>query len=85
MYKFYIICKSVSYDWDLKSICSQMWELNNSGALMNSYSGLCATVSSVEGDNFKQIFYVLVANILKIFLFFFNYDNSQILTDVLCS
>ncbi|XP_044494170.1 uncharacterized protein LOC123217299 [Mangifera indica] len=36
------------------SVCSrdanQMWELNNNGALMNSYSGLCATVSSLEAN-----------------------------------
>ncbi|XWS69100.1 hypothetical protein CRYUN_Cryun04dG0150300 [Craigia yunnanensis] len=27
-----------------------MWELNANGALINSYSGLCATVDSLEAD-----------------------------------
>jgi len=29
-----------------------MWVLNSNGTLANSYSGLCATVNSVEGDKF---------------------------------
>lgn len=58
-----------------------MWELNNNGALMNSYSGLCATVSSLEGDNFKQIFYMCWWKIYERSIYSFI-DNSQILTDV---
>lgn len=27
-----------------------MWELNPNGTLANSYSGLCATVESSEGE-----------------------------------
>ncbi|EOY00670.1 Melibiase family protein [Theobroma cacao] len=32
--------------WD----ANQMWELNANGALVNSYSGLCVTVNSLEAD-----------------------------------
>ncbi|KAK7287292.1 hypothetical protein RIF29_00507 [Crotalaria pallida] len=32
--------------WD----ANQMWELNDNGTLVNSYSGLCATVKSVKVD-----------------------------------
>lgn len=30
-----------------------MWELNPNGTLVNSYSGLCATVESSEGENLQ--------------------------------
>ncbi|KAF5746543.1 hypothetical protein HS088_TW06G00714 [Tripterygium wilfordii] len=30
---------------------NQMWELNDNGGLINSYSGLCAVVRSVEAEN----------------------------------
>ncbi|KAK7256453.1 hypothetical protein RIF29_29903 [Crotalaria pallida] len=29
---------------------TKMWELNDNGTLVNSYSGLCATVKSVKVD-----------------------------------
>ncbi|RVX04372.1 hypothetical protein CK203_018439 [Vitis vinifera] len=32
--------------WD----ANQMWELNNNGTLLNSHSGLCATVNAVQDD-----------------------------------
>ncbi|XWS34704.1 hypothetical protein CRYUN_Cryun21dG0060600 [Craigia yunnanensis] len=33
-----------------KGDANQMWELNANGTLVNSYSGLCATVDSLEAD-----------------------------------
>ena len=34
-------------------VFKQMWELNFNGTLVNSYSGLCATVNDVKGDKFE--------------------------------
>lgn len=31
-----------------------MWELNSNGTLVNSYSGLCATINSVEGKKLES-------------------------------
>ncbi|KAL8161657.1 hypothetical protein V2J09_013146 [Rumex salicifolius] len=33
-----------------KWVANQMWELNGNGTLINSYSGLCATVKTVKGN-----------------------------------
>ncbi|KAH9622445.1 hypothetical protein KSS87_016669 [Heliosperma pusillum] len=36
-----------------KRDANQMWKLNTNGTLMNSYSGLCATVQALEGSTSK--------------------------------
>ncbi|KAG6764701.1 hypothetical protein POTOM_032182 [Populus tomentosa] len=33
-----------------RSDANQMWELNNNGSLISSYSGLCATVNSIDAN-----------------------------------
>ncbi|RDX91533.1 aglB, partial [Mucuna pruriens] len=38
--------------WD----SNQIWELNSNGTLVNSYSGLCATVEYVEGEIYLAFF-----------------------------
>lgn len=37
----------------------QMWNLNPNGTLVNSYSGLCATMNSVTGDKSETLFFIV--------------------------
>ncbi|GLJ05273.1 hypothetical protein SUGI_0015090 [Cryptomeria japonica] len=56
------------------SHASQDWELTNDGALKNTYTGLCASVSKVEGLNQIDNARAWIANGLKgeIYIAFFN-------------
>ncbi|KAI4345288.1 hypothetical protein L6164_012424 [Bauhinia variegata] len=55
---------------------NQMWELNSNGTLVNSYSGLCATVESIEDTSNSGGIRAWVATGRKgeIYLAFFNLD-----------
>ncbi|KAI5352255.1 PREDICTED: alpha-galactosidase [Prunus dulcis] len=60
--------------WD----ANQMWELNSNGTLVNSYSGLCATINSVEAKANSQGVRSWIATGKKgqIYVAFFNLNDD---------
>ncbi|CAI8618893.1 unnamed protein product [Vicia faba] len=58
---------------------NQMWELNSNGTLVNSYSGLCATVNSVEVNSNSGGIRSWVATGRKgeLYLAFFNLSDQE--------
>ncbi|XVE74933.1 hypothetical protein DITRI_Ditri12bG0058400 [Diplodiscus trichospermus] len=61
--------------WD----ANQMWELNAKGALINSYSGLCATVDTLEADANSNGLRAWIATGRRgeIYLAFFNLNQEK--------
>ncbi|XVF85072.1 hypothetical protein PTKIN_Ptkin17bG0089000 [Pterospermum kingtungense] len=63
-----------------KGDANQMWELNANGSLINSYSGLCATMDSLEGDGYGvkrtdiMIFKILGFFFLVIIYIFLDFE-----------
>ncbi|KAI4317319.1 hypothetical protein L6164_025197 [Bauhinia variegata] len=58
---------------------NQIWELNSNGTLVNSYSGLCATVDSVEAiTNYGGIrSWIATGRKGEVYLAFFNLDSVK--------
>ncbi|XP_010248688.1 PREDICTED: uncharacterized protein LOC104591526 isoform X2 [Nelumbo nucifera] len=63
--------------WD----ANQMWELNFNGTLVNSYSGLCATVKMVEGNDIYNGIrsWVATGRQGEIYISFFNLSPSRMI------
>ncbi|KAJ4710991.1 Alpha-galactosidase [Melia azedarach] len=62
-----------------KRDANQMWELNPSGALINSYSGLCATINSVKAsvDSGGIRAWIATGRRGEIYVAFFNLNNEK--------
>lgn len=58
------------------SHASQMWELNNNGTLMNSYSGLCAIMDIVKASSGGVRSWLATGRRGEIYLAFFNLNNQ---------
>ncbi|KAJ4710990.1 Alpha-galactosidase [Melia azedarach] len=58
---------------------NQMWELNPSGTLINSYSGLCATMNSVKAsvDSGGIRAWIATGRQGEIYVAFFNLNNEK--------
>ncbi|KAK4402714.1 hypothetical protein Sango_1012100 [Sesamum angolense] len=61
--------------WDV----NQMWELNHNGTLMNSYSGLCASMRQVKANSGSNGVRAWVATGRRgeIYVAFFNLDDKK--------
>ncbi|CAN4124031.1 unnamed protein product [Withania somnifera] len=53
-----------------------MWELNYNGTLMNSYSGLCATMDIVKASSGGVRSWLATGRRGEIYLAFFNLNNK---------
>lgn len=58
------------------SHANQMWELNYNGTLMNSYSGLCATMDIVKASSGGVRSWLATGSRGEIYLAFFNLNNQ---------
>ncbi|XP_059316333.1 uncharacterized protein LOC132067196 [Lycium ferocissimum] len=59
-----------------RSHANQMWEVNYNGTLMNSYSGLCATMDIVKASSAGVRSWLATGRRGEIYLAFFNLNNQ---------
>ncbi|XP_004504132.1 uncharacterized protein [Cicer arietinum] len=60
---------------------NQIWELNSNGTLVNSYSGLCATVNYVEANDYSGVSgirsWIATGRNGEVYLAFFNLNEQK--------
>ncbi|XP_011034052.1 PREDICTED: uncharacterized protein LOC105132323 isoform X2 [Populus euphratica] len=67
-----------------RSDANQMWELNNNGSLISSYSGLCATVNSIDANvgNSGVRSWIATGRKGQIYVALFNLNSVKIVISV---